>query len=251
MITKFYLDTEYTNGNFYLGDIFEIALISEESGNAFHTLIKVPTKVSSYTKFMCRITDEILQSEGLLFNQSFDAMIDFITEEAKGDVVIIAHSGFLFDFPLLTINCLKNKCNTDVMKNYLFIDSLKILQKEEGINHNQLSLEKLANKVLDKIPVFHSAFNDAKTLMLIFQQSPYKNILSQNMMNTFSINSINQYVCSKMPISIDDLYKLCLDASSVEYLMLLLCKYTHENTALKKSIVNKICHYYFKQKNKK
>ena len=33
---RFYLYTEFTNGNYYLADIIEIVLIAEESGNTFH-----------------------------------------------------------------------------------------------------------------------------------------------------------------------------------------------------------------------
>ena len=38
---KFYLDLEFTNGNFYLADILELALLSEESGYAFHSYVKI------------------------------------------------------------------------------------------------------------------------------------------------------------------------------------------------------------------
>ena len=37
MLGRFYLDLEFTNGNYYLSDILEIALVAEESGNTFHS----------------------------------------------------------------------------------------------------------------------------------------------------------------------------------------------------------------------
>ena len=37
----FYLDLEFTNGNYYLADILEIALLSEESGNLLHSYVKI------------------------------------------------------------------------------------------------------------------------------------------------------------------------------------------------------------------
>ena len=100
-------------------------------------------------------------------------------------------------------------------------------------------------------PVLHSAVNDAKTLMQIFQHSPCKDILSQNilMKNTFTLQVINQYLSSKMPITIGDLYKLCLTVSSAERLMLLIGTHTREKTALNKSSVNKICSYYYDLKS--
>ena len=36
---KFYLNVEFKNGNYYLYDIVEIALIAEESGNDFHSYV--------------------------------------------------------------------------------------------------------------------------------------------------------------------------------------------------------------------
>ena len=260
MMTKFYLDTEYTNGNFYIGDIFEIALIAEESRNVFHTLIKIPSKVSNYIEFFCGIKNNILQSCGLTFQKCFTDMTDFINKEAQSDddddddIVIIAHGGFLSDFPLLLINCLKNECDTDVMRNYKFIDSLKILQNEQNNEiNNHLSLEKLAKLVLDKTPEeFHAAFYDAETLLLIFQENPYKTILNQNInITSFSLTSIHDYVHSKMPLSIELIYTACSDTQTVESLIKVLSMYLRENTALKKSTVKRISDYYFTLNKKK
>ena len=38
---KVYLDMEFTHGNYYSADILEIALVSEESGYAFHSSVKI------------------------------------------------------------------------------------------------------------------------------------------------------------------------------------------------------------------
>ena len=38
---RFYLDMEFTNGNYYLVDILEIALLAEESGNVYHSYVKM------------------------------------------------------------------------------------------------------------------------------------------------------------------------------------------------------------------
>ena len=37
----FYLDMEFTNGNYYLADILELALVAEESGYVFHSYVLV------------------------------------------------------------------------------------------------------------------------------------------------------------------------------------------------------------------
>ena len=36
---RFYLDMEFTNGNYYLTDILVIALVAEESGKIYHNYI--------------------------------------------------------------------------------------------------------------------------------------------------------------------------------------------------------------------
>ena len=133
IMNLFYFDTEYSNGNYYLGDIFEMALISERSGNMFHVLITIATPLDSYVKFLCHITDKDLQSKGISFKQAFDAMVSFInneTKEGEGPATIMAHSGYHSDFPLLLTNCIKNKCDSTSMINYCFIDTLTILRKE-------------------------------------------------------------------------------------------------------------------------
>ena len=107
---RFYLDTEYTNGNYYLGDIFEIAVLSEQSGYIFHTYIKIHNKLPSYVRKLCNITDTILEMRSEHFNDVMDDLIEFINQESpRDDVIIIAHGGFLTDFPLLIVNCMKAK----------------------------------------------------------------------------------------------------------------------------------------------
>ena len=49
---RFYLDMEFINGNYCLVDILEIALVTEESGNVYHSYVKinysVPKKAQLY-----------------------------------------------------------------------------------------------------------------------------------------------------------------------------------------------------------
>ena len=40
-LSKFCFDMEFTNGNYYLADILEIAMVAEESGNVFHSYVKI------------------------------------------------------------------------------------------------------------------------------------------------------------------------------------------------------------------
>ena len=270
----FYLDTEYSHGNYYLGDIFDVTLIAAKSGHVFHTLITIPTPLDSYVKFMCTMTDDKLRREGIPFAEAFKAMIDFINleveEEEEGEeatnaneVMIMAHAGYLSDFPLLLMNCHKNKCDIAAMENYRFVDTLRILQNVAENNTlnsvfplgtiielpHSLSLKSLAKNVLGKEiqQPLHDSHNDAATLMNVFAHEPYKSILWTNIndeINTYNVNSIQEYLNFKLPLSIDRMYTLATRAKSPHQLALLLGAHVREKTSLNKKSVANIAFYY-------
>ena len=47
---RFFLDLEFTNGNYYLAEIIEMALVSEISGFAFHTHVKIDNLLTPFVK---------------------------------------------------------------------------------------------------------------------------------------------------------------------------------------------------------
>lgn len=268
----FYLDTEYSNGNFYLGDIFDLSLIASKSGNVFHTLINIPLPLPHYLQFMCNITDCKLQCEGVLFKEAYKAMVAFITceveenkddEEESSEVAILAHNGYLADFPLLIANCYKNNCDTTAMSKYIFVDTLQLLQKEaetetpfcsiETFNSlpNSLSLKSLASQVLQNTHQLklHNAYTDADTLMKVFTYEPYKSILMTNInnkRNTYNVNAIQDYLDVKLPVSIDSMmYNLATNADSPHQLTLVLSTYVHEKTSMNKKSISNIGMYYY------
>ena len=253
-MNRFFLDTEYTNGNFYIGDIFDLALIAEKSGHIFHTLIKVSAPLDNYIKFMCSITDEKLKKEGVTFKHAFEAMIAFISAEKEKDgepVAIMAHGGFTCDFPLLVINCLKNKCDISSMLSYRFVDTVKILQHEAELDTTlslQCSLQTLSKKVFGESihPSIHSAANDVIMLKNIFQYHPYRKILLKNMNNTFNINTITWHLNAKMTLSIDDIYNRYQNVLSLQHLVLLLSTHLRKKSSLNATTVEKIAVYFYK-----
>ena len=254
-MNRFFLNTEYTNGNFYIGDIFDLALMAEKSGHVFHTLISVPAPLDNYIKFMCSITDEILKKEGVTFKYAFEAMIAFISAEKVEDgepVTIMAHGGFTCDFPLLVTNCLKNKCDISSMLSYRLVDTVKILQHEAELDTTlslQCSLQTLSKKVFGE-PVhhsIHSAVNDAIMLKNIFQYHPYRKILLKNMNNTSNINTITWHLNGKMPISIADIYNRYQNVLSLHHLVLLLSTHIrNQKSSLNATTVEKIALYFYK-----
>ena len=58
---RFYLDTEFNNGNYYLADIIEIALVAEESGNAFHSYVKIHDSIPRRVQQLTNITNKTLK----------------------------------------------------------------------------------------------------------------------------------------------------------------------------------------------
>ena len=57
---RFYLGMEFTNGNYYLADIIEIALVAEDSGNTFHSYIRIHYSIPKRVKELMNITDKTL-----------------------------------------------------------------------------------------------------------------------------------------------------------------------------------------------
>ena len=95
-----YLDMEWTNENFYLGDIFEIAVISRDSGHIFHSYVKIHYKLSENTKFLCGITGYIHENNDSFANV-FVTLLNFLEKEQTTSntlALIIAHGGYDHDY---------------------------------------------------------------------------------------------------------------------------------------------------------
>ena len=63
---------EFTNGNYYLVDILEIAMLAEESGNVYQSY--VPKQVQLLTG----ITNINIETQGLPFRSVMDGLVEFI-----------------------------------------------------------------------------------------------------------------------------------------------------------------------------
>ena len=108
---KFYLDLEFTNGNCYLSDILEIALVPEDSGNTFHSYVPLHYSVPKRVQQLTGITNKTIKSLGLPLREVMNALVDFHPEQVQSETtihVIIAHGGYLHNFPILLANCMKH-----------------------------------------------------------------------------------------------------------------------------------------------
>ena len=239
---RFYLDTEYTNGNYYLGDIFEIALLSEQSGYIFHTYVKIHHKIPSYVRKLCNITDNILEMRSEPFSDVMDNLIEFINQESSGDdspPIIIAHGGFLTDFPLLFVNCMKAKYDYTRFAKYTFVDSMKILQ---GKGYEKPGLDAFSTAATGG-QRRHSAIYDVKLLRDVVNKLLLQDISSPTTQH--SLNDIIQYLKGRLPLKIQQLYDLAAQVPSQYTLEVELYKHAARRTALNEKQIYKIACYYF------
>ena len=56
---------EFTNGNYYLTDILEIAVVAEESGNIYHIYVKIHYSVPKHVQLLTGITNRTIETHGV------------------------------------------------------------------------------------------------------------------------------------------------------------------------------------------
>ena len=98
---RFYLDMKFTNGNYYLADILEIAVVAEESGNIYHRNVKIHYSVPKQVQLLAGITNKTIETHGVPFRGVMDGLVAFIRHKATETLIIIAHGGYAHDFPIL------------------------------------------------------------------------------------------------------------------------------------------------------
>ena len=232
MMGIFYIDTEYTNGNFYLGDIFEIACLSEHSGRIFHSYINIGYKIPNYLKGLCNVEDEEVKSSPSFYDVMRELLNFIKVEERDPPTRIIAHGGYLADFPLLVANCMKKDFTYAWLNNCELVDSVKELQR---LGYKKPGLNSFAppNRI-------HSAFDDVRLLHRV------ANDLLPQKLHIYTLEDIIHQMYTKMPISIIDLRRLAGEAESLQHMEALLHELSTENTALNKKQVWKIARHYFR-----
>ena len=130
---KFYLDLEFTNGKYYLANILEFALVSEESGYAFHSYVSIHYSVPKRVQQLTGITNYTIKSLALPFREEMVGLVEFLHREQaqSGTIhVIIAHGGYSHDFPILLANCMKQDFDITALAECTFVDSMQILQDD-------------------------------------------------------------------------------------------------------------------------
>ena len=233
---RFYLDMEYTNGNFYLSDIIEISLVAEKTAHEFHSYVTIPYRLPVNVKALTRITDEKLIADGCSFYETMCALVDFISIESTDPPIIIAHGGYHHDFPILFANCDKYGFQDfHVFHQWTFVDSVQLLL---DLGYKKPSLTAMCNE-LGLSRMTHSALKDAYLLKYICIR------LRLIPTNGYSILDISNYLCLKMPLAIPMIFQLMKQCTSSHQLQSLLLPYVWKKTALNDKQVGKISHVYF------
>ena len=241
---KFYLDMEFTNGNYYLADILEIALVAEESGYAFHSYVKIHYSVPKRVSELTNITNKIIKTNGCPFRDVMIRLVEFLQhEQAHSDTIpiIIAHGGYLHDFPILLASCMKYKYyDFTTLAGCIYVDSMRVL-REQGYERPGLDALCVDLNIERKS---HSALEDAKILMAVCNR---KSVMFEQSYG-YTFNDIVYHLNIKLPIPIQDVYNLAVECTSYQELTSILYDYVTPKTALNLTQVCKIAYWYFKDR---
>ena len=208
---KFFLDVEFTNGYYYLADIFEIALVAEESGHAFHSYVKINYSVPKRVQQLTGITNKTI---GLPFKEVMDGPVEFLqAQNIESAPITIAHGGYLNEFPILLANCMKH--NWTPLEGCMFVDSMRVPQNS---GYKRPVLDALC-KDLNIKRDGHSPLEDAYILKPVCNKKP------EVFNHGYTFQDILYHLDQKLPLPIQMLYNLAAGCSSHQELKFLLYEY--------------------------
>lgn len=180
MKNTFILDFETTGLNPYHDEIIEIA-IKPYDKNIIYTKLTKPLKVKKLHKKIVeitKITDELLESEGIYIYNAFEEMIEFIKSNITDDgpIYLMAHNGTMFDFILLqnlfrnynnNINTLSEEVK-NIYNRFFYVDTLLLsrLLLPDRFSYSQNTLAKYYS-IEQKAA--HRAFGDVVVLEEIYE----------------------------------------------------------------------------------
>ncbi|MAG86097.1 MAG: hypothetical protein CMB97_01635 [Flavobacteriaceae bacterium] len=129
-MAQFYLDMEFVNGNYYLVDIIEISLVAEDCGYTFHGYVY--TTILRQVQQLTHISNNTIRMIGLSFYKVMEGFFEFIKLESgsSSSPLIIAHGGYLHEFPFLLANCMKHNIGYTPLTMFTFVDSLQLFQDD-------------------------------------------------------------------------------------------------------------------------
>ena len=94
--------------------------------------VKIHYSIPRRVQQLTNITNKTIKSIGLSFRVVMDALVVFLyCEQAQGETIhiIIAHGGFLDDFPILLANCIKhNYSDYTIVTECTYVDSIYVFR---------------------------------------------------------------------------------------------------------------------------
>ena len=92
------MDMEFTNRNNYLVDILEIALLEEESGNVYHSYVKMNYSISKQMQLLTGITNRTIETRRVPFRNAMYGHVESIRREATTPAIMTSQFLFLLCF---------------------------------------------------------------------------------------------------------------------------------------------------------
>ena len=231
MADIFYIDVEYNESNLYIGEIFELAVLSETSDKLFHSYISIQGALPWFYKKLCDIDETKLLAVGLPFRAVMKDLINFIWSNASSTPFIIAHGDW--DFKMLAANLWRNECEFSGLHEFLYINSVEILLKK-GMEQPGLSRFCKREK--------HSAKDDVRILQKVCRTY----IEMRDIYSNF-----NSFECTiwefdkRVVVSLTMLREFVKDCDTKIELQNKLTVYVRKKTCLTVKSVHKIAEFYF------
>ena len=228
----FFLDLEYSDSNLYKGEIFEIAVLSDKSGNIFHTYIQIVGVIPAFVETLCGVKDKNVKALGISFTAAMSDLWKFIKGESNGEnSMIISHGNW--DFPMITANLERNNISFSGFEEFFYINSVKIMLAN-GIE--KPGLDQFA------IRTRHSAVDDVNILQKVVHQYVTVRDLYRNFI---SFDEILTDLKERLPISFLDLFELVNNSVTKVDFKNKLYTYIKEKSQLKNKNMNEIADFYF------
>jgi CRISPR-associated protein Cas2 len=155
-----FIDIETTGLNPFNSHIIEIA-VKDNLGNSWETLIKSPTKLSQKITDITKITNEMINKNGISITEALQKTVDFIDGKNMNCMTakwIIGHNLVGFDWAFIRHHCKLNKVLMPPYSNLL--DTYRIAQyllRDEYQSYKLCNLCTQFNLLQDG---FHRAMND-------------------------------------------------------------------------------------------
>jgi len=155
-----FIDIETSGLNPFNSHIIEIAL-KDNLGNSWETLVKCPFKISQKIIDITKITNEMLNKQGINISEALHKMVDFIEGKnmnCSKSKWIIGHNIVGFDWAFIRHHCKLNKII--IPSNISLLDTYRIAQYLLRDEFQSYKLDNLCQQFNLLNDGFHRAMND-------------------------------------------------------------------------------------------